>query len=222
MFVQFANKSGARNVSPGSWGLTRTNSSVFLQFANKSGLANVRLDDWGLARANSSVFVLCANKSEPPNVGLDWRFGRDKHSILIISQDPQTYDQPVKGYQEQGFKLVCQRHQWQRGKSLMTSTPQLIHDEVCTKAFMEELRDLVKHASSEDVKQKILEMLQTWGMAFRNQSKYRIVTVRFRTQSLGNTSCHFLLPGPNFKKLFTSVICECLLWVRVFVPDKPF
>ena len=31
----------------------------------------------------------------------------------------------------------------------------------------------------EKVKQKILEMLQTWGMAFRNQSKYRIVTVRY-------------------------------------------
>jgi hypothetical protein len=75
---------------------------------------------------------------------------------------------------------------------------------------MEELRDLVKHASSEDVKQKILEMLQTWGMAFRNQSKYRIVTVRLLTQSLGNISCHFLTPGSNVKKTFTCVICECL------------
>ena len=44
---------------------------------------------------------------------------------------------------------------------------------------MEELRELVKHATAENVKQKILEILQTWGMAFRNQSKYRIVTVGF-------------------------------------------
>ena len=43
---------------------------------------------------------------------------------------------------------------------------------------MEELRELVKHATDENVKQKILEILQTWGMAFRNQSKYRIVTVK--------------------------------------------
>jgi hypothetical protein len=63
-------------------------------------------------------------------------------------------------------------------ESCVKNCGQLIHDEVCTKAFMEELRELVKHATDENVKQKILEILQTWGMAFRNQSKYRIVTVR--------------------------------------------
>ena len=64
-------------------------------------------------------------------------------------------------------------------ESCVKNCGQLVHDEVCTKTFMEELRELVKHASSDDVKQKVLEILQTWGMAFRNQSKYRIVTVRF-------------------------------------------
>ena len=62
-------------------------------------------------------------------------------------------------------------------ESCVKNCGNLIHDEVCTKQFMEELRELVKHASDENVKQKILEILQTWGMAFRNQSKYRIVTV---------------------------------------------
>ena len=42
---------------------------------------------------------------------------------------------------------------------------------------MEELRELVKHTSDENTKKKILEILQTWGMAFRNSPKYRIVTV---------------------------------------------
>ena len=42
---------------------------------------------------------------------------------------------------------------------------------------MEELRDLLKHSSDDNTKQKILEMLQTWGMAFRNSPRYRIVTV---------------------------------------------
>jgi growth factor-regulated tyrosine kinase substrate len=65
-------------------------------------------------------------------------------------------------------------------ESCVKNCGQLVHDEVCTKAFMEELRELVKHSTAENVKQKILEMLQTWGMAFRNQSKYRIVTVRAR------------------------------------------
>ena len=38
----------------------------------------------------------------------------------------------------------------------------LIHDEVCTKQFMKELGELVKQASDKIVKQKILEILQTW------------------------------------------------------------
>ena len=42
---------------------------------------------------------------------------------------------------------------------------------------MEELRELLKHTNDENTKQKILEMLQTWGMAFRNSPRYRIATV---------------------------------------------
>ena len=74
-------------------------------------------------------------------------------------------------------------------ESCVKNCGQLVHDEVCTKTFMEELRELVKHASSDEVKQKVLEILQTWGMAFRNQSKYRIVTVRFLF------SMHFFFPS---------------------------
>lgn len=54
----------------------------------------------------------------------------------------------------------------------------LVHEEVATKAFMEELRELVKRSQDDNVKNKILEMIQNWGMAFRNSQKYRIVTVR--------------------------------------------
>ena len=42
---------------------------------------------------------------------------------------------------------------------------------------MEELRELLKHTNDESTKKKILEMLQTWGMAFRNSPRYRIATV---------------------------------------------
>ena len=48
---------------------------------------------------------------------------------------------------------------------------------MATRAFMEEIRDLLKHTTDENIKKKILEMLQTWGMAFRNSPRYRIVTV---------------------------------------------
>ena len=51
---------------------------------------------------------------------------------------------------------------------------------------MEELRDLLKHTSDENTKKKILEMLQTWGMAFRNSPRYRIVTVSHISDLLPN------------------------------------
>jgi len=51
----------------------------------------------------------------------------------------------------------------------------LVHEEISTKQFMEELRDLVKQSTDEKIKTKVLELLQTWGMAFRNSPKYRIV-----------------------------------------------
>jgi len=52
----------------------------------------------------------------------------------------------------------------------------LVHEEISNKQFMEELRDLVKQSTDENIKTKVLELLQTWGMAFRNSPKYRIVT----------------------------------------------
>ena len=52
----------------------------------------------------------------------------------------------------------------------------LVHEEIATKTFMEELRDLVKQSTDENIKTKVLELLQTWGMAFRSSPKYRIVT----------------------------------------------
>ena len=52
----------------------------------------------------------------------------------------------------------------------------LVHDEICTKQFMEELREMVKQNTDENIKTKVLELLQTWGMAFRQSPKYRIVT----------------------------------------------
>jgi len=52
----------------------------------------------------------------------------------------------------------------------------LVHEEISNKQFMEELRDLVKQSTDEKIKTKVLELLQTWGTAFRNSPKYRIVT----------------------------------------------
>ncbi|PNF23218.1 hypothetical protein B7P43_G02735, partial [Cryptotermes secundus] len=50
-----------------------------------------------------------------------------------------------------------------------------IHDEIGTKQYMEQLRDLVKSTSHDDVKNKVLELIQAWAYAFRNSPKYRAV-----------------------------------------------
>jgi len=50
-----------------------------------------------------------------------------------------------------------------------------VHDEVATKSFMEELRELSKTIQHENVKEKVLELIQTWAHAFRKSPKYRAV-----------------------------------------------
>ncbi|KAJ1527447.1 hypothetical protein ONE63_007427 [Megalurothrips usitatus] len=50
-----------------------------------------------------------------------------------------------------------------------------IHNEVGTKTFMEQLRELHKTSPHEIVKNKILELLQAWAFAFRNIPKYQAV-----------------------------------------------
>ena len=63
-------------------------------------------------------------------------------------------------------------------ESCVKNCGSIVHDEIATKAFMEEVREMIKHSKEESVKAKLLELLQTWGMAFRSNQKYRIVTVR--------------------------------------------
>ena len=49
------------------------------------------------------------------------------------------------------------------------------HAEVATKSFMEELHEIVKGNTNEKIKEKILELVQAWAHAFRNQPNYRPV-----------------------------------------------
>nr|XP_003708287.1 PREDICTED: hepatocyte growth factor-regulated tyrosine kinase substrate isoform X1 [Megachile rotundata]XP_012152656.1 PREDICTED: hepatocyte growth factor-regulated tyrosine kinase substrate isoform X1 [Megachile rotundata] len=51
----------------------------------------------------------------------------------------------------------------------------LIHDEIGTKQYMEQLKELVKTTTNENVKLKTLELIQAWAHAFRNCPKYRAV-----------------------------------------------
>jgi len=51
-----------------------------------------------------------------------------------------------------------------------------VHQEMATTQFMEEMRELVKQSNDEKVKGKVLELIQTWGTAFKGSQKYSIVT----------------------------------------------
>lgn len=50
------------------------------------------------------------------------------------------------------------------------------HQEVANRAFMEELRDLVKLTSNEKLRDKVLELIQAWAHAFRKDSTYRVIS----------------------------------------------
>lgn len=52
-----------------------------------------------------------------------------------------------------------------------------IHDEVASKAFMDELREMVHKTTNDKVRSKVLELIQTWAYAFRNSPKYSILPV---------------------------------------------
>ncbi|KAK2575127.1 hypothetical protein KPH14_008846 [Odynerus spinipes] len=50
-----------------------------------------------------------------------------------------------------------------------------IQDEIGTKQYMEQLKELVKTSPHKNVRQKTLELIQAWAYAFRNIPKYRAV-----------------------------------------------
>ena len=64
-------------------------------------------------------------------------------------------------------------------ESLVKNCGAPMHDEVGTRAFMEQMRELHKNTTYDNAKAKILELLQTWAYAFRSNPKYRAVQVCF-------------------------------------------
>lgn len=62
-------------------------------------------------------------------------------------------------------------------ESCVKNCGSLVHDEIGTKAYMEQLREAIKTTQHENVKNKLLELIQAWAYAFRNIPKYRAVQV---------------------------------------------
>ncbi|XP_066588091.1 hepatocyte growth factor-regulated tyrosine kinase substrate [Prorops nasuta] len=60
-------------------------------------------------------------------------------------------------------------------ESCVKNCGSLIHDEIGTKQYMEQLKEIVKTTPNDNVRNKILELIQAWAFAFRNSPKYRAV-----------------------------------------------
>lgn len=62
-------------------------------------------------------------------------------------------------------------------ESMVKNCGHLVHDEVATREFMLELKDLVKNSKTEKVSSKILELLQVWATVFKSNPKYSVIQV---------------------------------------------
>ena len=65
-----------------------------------------------------------------------------------------------------------------------------IHDEVASRAFMDDLQELVNSSTNEKVRTKILELIQAWAHAFRKEHRYKIVQVRLHESRSCTSDAH--------------------------------
>ncbi|XP_070581327.1 hepatocyte growth factor-regulated tyrosine kinase substrate-like [Ptychodera flava] len=59
-------------------------------------------------------------------------------------------------------------------ESVVKNCGSQVYEEVATKSFMDEFRELIK-TGSEQIKHKLLELIQTWSHAFRSEPNLKIV-----------------------------------------------
>jgi len=79
------------------------------------------------------------------------------------------------------------------------------HEEIATKEFMEYLRDLARTTNHDNVRDKILELIQTWGHAFRKLSSYRAVQ-----DCVVRTECN-----GSFNSISTKILIHSLhIWFQ--------
>lgn len=76
-----------------------------------------------------------------------------------------------------------------------------IQDEIGTKQYMEQLKELVKTSTHEHVRQKILELIQALAFAFRNNLKYRAVQ---DTLNIMKNEGHKFPPLKESEAMFTA------------------
>lgn len=77
-------------------------------------------------------------------------------------------------------------------ESCVKNCGSLIHDEIATKQYMEQLKELVKTSPHENVRQRTLGLIEAWAHAFRHSPKYRTVQVINYCYNL--IICNFICP----------------------------
>lgn len=68
-----------------------------------------------------------------------------------------------------------------------------MHEELTSKAYCETLHELAQKTTHENVRQKLLELIQAWTFAFRNNPKHSALKVSHNktTYSDRHQICHY-------------------------------
>ncbi|GAU95728.1 hypothetical protein RvY_07301 [Ramazzottius varieornatus] len=104
----------------------------------------------------------------------------DWDSILAICDTVRAGDVAPKTAVEAIRKKIQDKnphvavHALQVLDAVVKNCGKTVHDEVITMALMEELRDMAKK-SPEEVRNRVLEVIQCWAHGFRDKPQYRIV-----------------------------------------------
>uniref|UniRef100_A0A4W3JYU3 Hepatocyte growth factor-regulated tyrosine kinase substrate n=1 Tax=Callorhinchus milii TaxID=7868 RepID=A0A4W3JYU3_CALMI len=87
-------------------------------------------------------------------------------------------------------------------ESVVKNCGQTIHDEVANKQTLEELKELFKRQTEPNVRTKILQLIQAWSHAFRNEPKYKVVQDTYQIMKVeGNVF-------PEFKECDAMFVSE--------------
>lgn len=98
-----------------------------------------------------------------------------QYSFIVLSRPKYAISAIKKRFYNQNPYVAL--YALQVMESVVKNCGSPIHDEVASKAFMDELREMVHKTTNDKVRSKVLELVQTWAYAFRNTPKYSILPV---------------------------------------------
>ncbi|XP_072882425.1 hepatocyte growth factor-regulated tyrosine kinase substrate isoform X4 [Hemitrygon akajei] len=98
-------------------------------------------------------------------------------------------------------------------ESVVKNCGQTVHDEVANKQTMEDLKELFKKQTETNVRNKILQLIQAWAQAFRNEPKYKVVQDTYQIMKVeGNVF-------PELKESDAMFLSERICFVTPQAPD---